>query len=103
PIFTFMNKLDRPARDPIALVDELENVLGIGAFPVNWPLGAGPGFKGVYDRETKAVHLFERTREGAYRAPVTITNLDEPFVREQLDPADFARVIEELEMLELAG
>jgi peptide chain release factor 3 len=103
PIFTFMNKLDRPARDPIALVDELESVLGIGAFPVNWPLGAGAGFKGVFDRQTRAVHLFERTPEGAYRAPVHITNLDEPLVRETLDPDDFARVIEELEMLELAG
>ncbi|MDP9291683.1 MAG: GTP-binding protein, partial [Verrucomicrobiota bacterium] len=60
PIFTFMNKLDRPTRDPIALVDELESVLGIGAFPVNWPLGTGPGFQGVYDRQTKEAHLFER-------------------------------------------
>ncbi|MEA3188036.1 MAG: peptide chain release factor 3 [Chthoniobacter sp.] len=103
PIFTFMNKLDRPTRDPIALVDELESVLGIGAFPVNWPLGTGPEFKGVFDRQTKQVHLFERTSLGAYRAPVTITSLDEPLVREKLDPGDFARVLEELEMLELAG
>ena len=44
PIFTFMNKVDRPTRDPLELVDELESVLGIGAFPVNWPLGTGPGF-----------------------------------------------------------
>src|SRR5246127_248432 len=50
PIFTFMNKVDRPTRDPLALMDELESVLGIGAFAVNWPLGSGPGFKGVYDR-----------------------------------------------------
>jgi peptide chain release factor 3 len=103
PIFTFMNKLDRPTRDPIALVDELESVLGIHAYPVNWPLGTGPGFKGIFDRETRAVHLFERTPEGAYRAPVTITNLEEPFVRETLDAGDYARVIEELEMLEMAG
>src|SRR5918998_1839368 len=41
PIFTFINKLDRPARDPLALIDELESVLGIGAFAMNWPLGAG--------------------------------------------------------------
>ena len=103
PIFTFMNKLDRPARDPIALVDELESVLGIGAYPVNWPLGTGPGFQGVYDRQSREVHLFERISEGAYRAPVTITSLEESLVREKLDPDDYARVIEELEMLELAG
>jgi len=103
PIFTFMNKVDRPTRDPLALVDELESVLGIGAFPMNWPLGTGPGFKGVYDRQTREVHLFERTRLGAYRAPVTITSLEEPFVREKLDPGDHDRVLEELEMLEMAG
>jgi peptide chain release factor 3 len=103
PIFTFMNKLDRPTRDPIALVDELESVLRIHAYPVNWPLGTGNGFKGVFDRQSHAVHLFERTPEGAYRAPVTITNLEEPLVRETLDPGDYARVVEELEMLELAG
>ena len=103
PIFTFMNKLDRPTRDPLALVDELESVLGIGAFPVNWPLGTGFSFKGVFDRQSKEVHLFERTSAGAYRVPVTITNLADPFVSERLDPGDHERVIEELEMLEMAG
>ena len=61
PIFTFMNKLDRPARDPLALLDELERVLGIHAFPVNWPLGDGPEFRGVFDRQSKQVHFFERS------------------------------------------
>jgi peptide chain release factor 3 len=50
PIFTFMNKCDRPTRPPLDLIDELEKVLGIAAYPVNWPLGSGPTFKGVYDR-----------------------------------------------------
>ncbi len=104
PIFTFMNKVDRPMRDPIELVDELESVLGIGAFPVNWPLGTGFGFKGVYDRQTKELHLFERTKAGAYRAPVTVTSLDDPLVREKLDDeSDYQRAIEELEMLDMAG
>ncbi|MFY9883374.1 MAG: GTP-binding protein, partial [Candidatus Cybelea sp.] len=56
PLFTFMNKLDRPSRDPLELLDELESVLGIGAFPMNWPLGSGDDFKGVYDRRTHTVH-----------------------------------------------
>ena len=103
PIFTFMNKVDRPTRDPLALVDELESVLGIGAFPVNWPLGTGFGFKGIYERQTKAIHLFERTKAGAYRAPVTITDLSDPLVRETLDEQDYLRAVEELEMLDLAG
>ncbi len=103
PIFTFMNKCDRPTRDPLALLDELERVLGIGAFPVNWPLGTGPSFRGVYDRQKREVHLFERTPQGAYRAPVSVSSLDESEIRERLDPDDYARAIEELEMLDMAG
>src|SRR5207247_8105482 len=53
PIFTFMNKCDRPTKDPLALLDELERVLGIGAFPVNWPIGNGFAFVGVFDRRTQ--------------------------------------------------
>ena len=103
PIFTFMNKCDRPTRDPLALLDELESVLGIGAFPVNWPLGNGPTFRGIYDRQTKDVHLFERTVHGAYRAPVQVADLSDPVVSEKLDADDYARAVEELEMLDIAG
>jgi peptide chain release factor 3 len=103
PIFTFMNKCDRPTREPLWLLDELERVLGIKTFPVNWPIGNGPDFRGVYDRLTRQVHLFERTTGGAYRAPVEIGSLAEPVIRERLDDATFAKVSEELEMLELAG
>jgi len=103
PIFTFMNKCDRPTRDPLALLDELESVLKIGAFPVNWPLGPGPGFKGVYDRQKREVHLFERTPAGAYRAPEQVGSLGDPFVRERLDEGDFHKAVEELEMLDIAG
>ncbi len=103
PIFTFMNKCDRPTRSPLALLDELESVLGIGAFPVNWPLGAGVSFRGVYDRQKRQVHLFEKTSHGAYRAPVEVGGIDEPFVRERLDEGDFQQATEELEMLDGAG
>jgi peptide chain release factor 3 len=103
PIFTFMNKCDRPMRDPLSLLDELERVLGIGAFPVNWPIGTGFEFKGVYDRRARQVHLFERTVGGQYRAPVAVGSLHDPLIRGQLDGETFAKVAEELEMLELAG
>jgi peptide chain release factor 3 len=103
PIFTFMNKCDRPTLEPLALLDELERVLGIGAFPVNWPIGTGVDFKGVYDRLQKQVHLFERTAGGVYRAPVEIGGLNDPVIRERLDDATFTKVSEELEMLEMAG
>ncbi|MCO5052285.1 MAG: peptide chain release factor 3 [Verrucomicrobiae bacterium] len=103
PIFTFMNKCDRPMKNPLELLDELERVLGIGAFPVNWPIGSGFEFQGVYDRQTKLMHLFERTVGGQFRAPVEIGGLEDPLIQERLDPATRAHTVEELEMLELAG
>src|SRR5580658_7596846 len=84
PIFTFMNKCDRPTRSPIALLDELEEVLGIQASPVVWPLGNGPSFRGVFDRRSKQVHLFERVPGGAYRAPVRVASLEDPVARAKL-------------------
>ena len=103
PIFTFFNKLDRPAREPLALLDELESVLGLATCPMNYPLGLGPDFRGVYDRFGKQVHLFERTVGGAYRAPLEISDLDSPVVRERLDDDTFHKTREEIEMLDIAG
>ncbi|HSU69278.1 MAG TPA: peptide chain release factor 3 [Tepidisphaeraceae bacterium] len=103
PIFTFMNKLDRPTRDPLTLLDELEAVLGIQACAINWPLGTGPDFKGVYDRLGKQAHFFERTSRGAYRAPVHVHDLSAPEVREALSEDAYAKVVDEIETLEVAG
>ncbi len=103
PIFTFMNKLDRPSRPPLELLDELESVLGIQAMPLNWPLGDGPEFRGVYDRENQQVHLFERTAQGAYRAPVAVSNIQDEQVQATVDPLVYRRVCDELDLLEGAG
>jgi peptide chain release factor 3 len=103
PIFTFMNKMDRPARDPLALLDELERVLGIGAYPVNWPLGAGSDFKGVWDRRSRLAHLYERTPGGKYRAPVATVGLSDRVVRDRLSDSAYRTVCEEVEMLDGAG
>ncbi|MCG3205588.1 MAG: Peptide chain release factor 3 [Elusimicrobia bacterium] len=103
PIFTFMNKCDRPMREPLALLDELESVLKIHAFPMSWPLGDGPYFRGVYERQKKEVHLFERVVGGMYRAPVQVHDLSDAAVREKLDDLTYGKVTEELEMLEAAG
>lgn len=103
PIFTFMNKLDRPARPTLELLDELESVLGIHALPMNWPLGDGPEFRGVFDRMEKAVHLFERTPAGAYRAPVSVAGIGDGQVRAALAPGVHERVCEELDLLDGAG
>jgi peptide chain release factor 3 len=100
PIFTFMNKLDRPAMPPLDLIDQLEKVLGLHACPVNWPLESGPFFKGVYDRLQKQVHLFERVPGGAYRAPVSIHDISDPLVKDLLSGKVYEEIVEELEMLD---
>ena len=103
PIFTFMNKLDRPTLDPLALLDQLEAVLGIRACAMNWPLGTGPDFKGVYDREGKQAHFFERTSGGAYRAPVSLHDLSAADVRERLSEDAYAKTVDEIGTIEAAG
>ena len=103
PIFTFMNKLDRPARDPLDLLDELENVLGIHAAPCVWPLGSGPEFRGVYDRQEKEVHLFEKVPGGAFRAPEQVGGVDDPKVRASLSPDAYQKFRDELALLDGAG
>ena len=71
PIFTFINKLDREARDPYELMEELENEFGIGTYPVNWPIGCGREFKGVYDRETAKILAFGESHRGQLRIRAT--------------------------------
>ena len=65
PIFTFINKLDREANDPFDLMDEIERVLGIKTCPINWPIGCGKNFKGVYDRNTNKITTFVAADAGS--------------------------------------
>src|SRR5678815_5361853 len=76
PILTFVNKFDRPARDPLELVDDVESTLGLSAAPVNWPVGDADQFRGVYDIQGQTPHLYEREAQGQYRAPVDISAID---------------------------
>jgi peptide chain release factor 3 len=103
PIFTFINKLDRPAQSPLELLDEIERTLGMAVCPMNWPIGDGPDFQGVYDRATDAVHRFERTEHGAHRAPVRVAGIDDPTLDSLLGAGPAARLREDVELLELAG
>ena len=67
PIFTFINKLDREARDPFKLLDQLEKEFGIGTYPVNWPIGCGADFKGVFDRDRRQIMTFNEFHRGQAR------------------------------------
>jgi peptide chain release factor 3 len=103
PIFTFVNKFDRPARDPLTIIDELEQTLQLHVCAMNWPLGDGREFRGVYDRIKRQAHFFERTPGGAYRAPVSVHDVSDPQVREQLSEQAYANLIEHLAMLDAAS
>jgi peptide chain release factor 3 len=103
PIFTFMNKLDRPSKNPLALLDELEQTLQLRVCAMNWPLGSGAEFKGIYDRQAQQAHFFERTDHGAYRAPVTLHSVTDPQVRERLPHDVYETVIDDLDVLDTAG
>ncbi len=103
PIFTFMNKMDRPAIGPLDLLDELEKVLGIGTFPVTWPLGDGPDFKGVFDRLDKTLHVFTNLGKGSAKAAETLTGTDDPKLTSLMHPDRLAEWLEQIELLSLAG
>ncbi|MBQ7972705.1 MAG: peptide chain release factor 3 [Lachnospiraceae bacterium] len=76
PIFTFINKLDRDANDTFELLDEIEKELGIATCPVNWPIGSGKAFKGVYDRAGRQVVLFSDTEKGTKEGVTECISLD---------------------------
>ncbi len=103
PITTFINKLDRLGRPPLDLLDEIEKVLGIPCCPINWPLGAGPGFLGVYDRERREVLRFERAAGGERRASVRACSLDEPELQASLGERAYQELREEIALLDTAG
>ncbi len=100
PIFVFINKLDRPSRPPLDLLDELEKVLGLPPVPLNWPLGDGPRFRGVFNRETNEVNLFERTPHGAFKAPLSVGGIDDEVMKSALDSEIYDRVKQEIELLD---
>ena len=103
PIFTFVNKCDRPGRNPLSLMDEIESVLGIQAYAVNWPIGMGFDLMGVFDRLRSRAHFFKKTGKGALRAEEKVTSVDDPTIREHLSEDGIHHLIEEMDILEMAG
>jgi peptide chain release factor 3 len=103
PIFTFVNKLDQEGRLPLDLLTEIEDVLGIAACPVNWPLGMGKRFRGVYDLGNRNLVLFERGDHGQQRVEASVTGPEDPQVAQLLSTADHQMFLDEVELLEGAG
>jgi len=103
PILCFINKLDQPARDPFELIGELERELNVSAVPMNWPIGDGPTFQGVYDLRHQQVLRFERTKHGASVAPMTVSGLDDPTLADAVGPTAWQELRDAAELLEGAG
>jgi peptide chain release factor 3 len=103
PMLTFVNKLDLPGRDPLDLLDEIERVLGVHAAPMNWPLGTGDRFKGVYDMPLGQVLFYERVTGGERRAPVTVASVDDPRLAEMVGESSAAELREAIHLLGAAG
>ena len=109
PIFTFVNKMDRPGRDAFDLLGEVESVLEIGAYPITWPIFRDGVFRGVWHRLARRVYLFDAdfagssAHVGAERPPVEVAGLEDPAVREALDEKGFDRLRHDAELLEAAG
>ena len=96
PILTFVNKMDRDIRDPIELLDEVESVLGIAAAPINWPMGMGGEFKGVYNLYTDTLHVFKAGQNKVVAEDIRIQGLESDEAKALLDDmhADFVDEIE---------
>ena len=104
PVITFVNKMDLYGRDPIDLMEEVENVLGINASPINWPIGTGKEFQGVVDRETNICHFYTRVSSGGSLKPdLEKVPLDELTPRTNLSEAEIEDLKENIELLEIAG
>ena len=103
PILTFINKLDHPGRAPLALLDEIERELGLRAAPLNWPIGDGPSFQGVYDRRHDRVLRFRRTDHNQRRVPVAVGDLGDPALADRLGDTAYRQLREELDLLAGVG
>ena len=104
PIFTFINKLDREARDPFELLDQLEKEFGIGTYPVNWPIGCGVDFKGVFDRDKREILTFSEHHRGQDRIkPIACDITDTDKLDELIGPYQREELVDQIELLDGAS
>lgn len=103
PIFTFINKMDRHGQEPLDLLDEIEKVLNIKSYPMNWPIGRGREFRGIYERATSKIELFTGTGHGSTIVPSREGDLSDPAIVGAMSVPVYELLKEELELLDLAG
>ncbi|EPY2301776.1 peptide chain release factor 3 [Clostridium sporogenes] len=103
PIFTFVNKMDRESKDPFELMEDIENVLGIKSYPINWPIGSGKGFKGVYDRNKKIIQAFNGGNHGQTAVESLSGDIDDDVFKDLIGEDLHEKLKEDIELLDIAG
>ena len=103
PIFTFINKMDREAMDTFELLDDIEKELGIATCPINWPIGSGKEFRGVFDRNSRELEIFSDTKKGTSIGEVEKVSIDSEEAKSIVSEAQFAQLEEEIELLDGAS
>ena len=104
PIFTFINKMDRESRDPFELLDELEKEFGIGTYPMNWPIGCGVSFKGVFDRKDRQILTFNEFHRGQERLTAIQCDItDTEKLDELIGEYQRAELVDQIELLDGAS
>ena len=103
PVFTFINKMDRDAKDTFDLLDDIEKELGIPTCPVNWPIGSGKSFRGVYDREERKVITFQDTEKGTKEGVATEYDIEDPELMNFISQEQRDTLEEEIDLLDGAS
>ncbi len=103
PIFTFINKMDREANDPFELLDDIEKVLGISTCPMNWPIGCGKEFKGVYNRDKKEVSLFQAAMNGQREVDVKTISISDNALVSEIGQDFYEKLNDDIELLDGAS
>jgi peptide chain release factor 3 len=103
PVFTFVNKMDRESRDPFELMEEIENVLGIKSYPMNWPIGSGADFRGVYERHENTIQVFNGGNHGQTEVEAVQGNVEDEIFKDLLGSALHDKLMEDIELLDIAG
>ncbi len=103
PMLTFVNKMDTHGRDPLELIDEIESVLGIHAAPMNWPIGQGDRFRGIYDLHEHVVMTYEKHAQGQRRAPMEVGDRHDPRLAELVGATVHREFLESSEIVAHAG
>jgi peptide chain release factor 3 len=100
PIFTFINKLDREGKAPLDLIDEVESTLKMSCYPLTWPIGIGQRFKGIYNRLTKEIILYDQRREGDEVTIIPVKDYRDPIWKDKVSEEIYNQTIEELDLIE---